>query len=65
MITHKGIRIFRSKLTVPPGLWVWEDPIYGAESDDAFDNIQAAQDDIDRFYGDGPAPRIVNGEVMP
>ena len=60
--TYKGCKIYRSKSV--GGLLVWDDEIYGAESDTAFKTVEAAKLDIDRFFGAGPAPRLVSGELV-
>jgi hypothetical protein len=58
-ISYKGcvIRPFQG------GGYVWEERHYGAESDDVFPNVEDAKRDIDLFFGNGPAPREIDGEI--
>lgn len=56
---HKGVCIYR----IADG-FVWEEPNYGAESDDAFASVEAAKADIDCFFSDEPSLVLVDGELV-
>lgn len=58
---YKGCRIYRSKRC--NGLFVWDEPMFGSESDDAFPTLELAKADVDRFFENGRSPRIINGEI--
>lgn len=56
--THKGCKIIEA----PQG-FSWEDMTFGAEADEWFPSIEAAKADIDLFFGEEPAPRVVANEI--
>ncbi len=58
MTKHRGCQITPFK-----DGYVWDDPHYGAESDDVFPTLELAKADIDRWFGHGPAPREADGEI--
>jgi hypothetical protein len=44
---HRGCVIFQAD-----GGWVWEDPEWGAESDDVFETVEDAEANINLYYSD-------------
>lgn len=56
--TYKGCMV----LQVSDG-FAWEEIHYGAESDDVFPTVDACKANIDLFFGDGPAPVDIDGEI--
>lgn len=57
-MTYKGC-----KITKYHDGYVWEELHYGAESDDVFATVDDAKADIDRLFGNDPAPREINNEL--
>lgn len=62
MVVHKGCKISLVQHGSVNG-FVWEELLYGAESDDVFQTIEEAKADIDQFFGNGRVPREINGEI--
>jgi hypothetical protein len=62
-MAYRGCHIFETRCTDGAFRFVWEDEVYGSESDDAFDTAEQAKSDIDRYFGHGAAPRVINGEI--
>lgn len=57
VIRYKGIIISHDGAG-----FIWDDPVYGAESDDVFATVEAAKADIDRIGAYAPA--VVDNEIV-
>ena len=58
-MTYRGCQITKFK-----GGFVWEEALYGAESDDVFLTVDAAKADIARYFGNEPALIEIDGEIQ-
>ena len=62
MVIHQGCKISLIRHGSVNG-YVWEDTLYVAESDDVFPTIDEAKANIDLYFGHGPTPRVIYGEI--
>lgn len=51
-MAYRNCRIFKLR---EHNLFAWEEISFGIESDDAFETIESAKADIDRYFLPGPA----------
>lgn len=59
-MTYKGCKIeFDAKL----GCYIWDEPVYGMQSEGFLATVEDAKADIDLYFNDAPPPRVINNEI--